>query len=230
MLAIKGNADALRRRLPSGWELTPYAGDDLRGTSLRDANLLIPFHEVYTVRKADNQAASLSPVSPVSYVAFVSQAHNRLTEAVAHLHWFTYTEDPAAVPGKYRDGTLAQIQRSQAFTKERGGETLVRETFSAVSEGGEVHLSLTYQPGGMMIWATADQPNLPLRAAKDPDILRVYQEDQVFNVVRSEPMKIDQLPDIRLTVKGELADVFDGNERVIAVVIQRPYMRRVYVP
>jgi hypothetical protein len=36
-LAIKGNADALRRRLPSGWELTPYAGDDLRGTSLRDA-------------------------------------------------------------------------------------------------------------------------------------------------------------------------------------------------
>ena len=126
MLAIKGNADALRRRLPSGWELTPYAGDDLRGTSLRDANLLVPFHEVYAVRNSDNQAASPLPVSPVSYVAFVSQARNRLTEAVAHLHWFTYTEDPAAVPGKYRDGTLAQIQRSQAFTKERGGETLVR--------------------------------------------------------------------------------------------------------
>ena len=104
------------------------------------------------------------------------------------------------------------------------------ETFSAVSESGEVHLSLTYQPGGMMIWATADQPNLPLRAAKNPDILRVYQEDQVFNVVRSEPMNIDRVPDIHLTVKGELADVFDGNERVIAVVIQRPYMRRAYVP
>jgi hypothetical protein len=31
-------------------------------------------------------------------------------------------------------------------------------------------------------------------------------------------------------VQGELADVFDGNERVVAVVIQRPYMRQVYVP
>jgi hypothetical protein len=31
-------------------------------------------------------------------------------------------------------------------------------------------------------------------------------------------------------VKGELEDVFDGSERVVAVVIQRPYMRQVYVP
>jgi hypothetical protein len=110
------------------------------------------------------------------------------------------------VPGKYLDATLAQIQRSQAFTKERGGETLVRETFSAVAEK-EVRLSVTYQPGGMMIWATADQPSLPLRAAKNPDVLRVYQEDQVLDVVRSEPMRIDRVSDIRLTVKGELADV-----------------------
>jgi hypothetical protein len=67
------------------------------------------------------------------------------------------------VPGKYLDATLAQIQRSQAFTKERGGETLVCEAFSAVAER-EIRLSVTYQPGGMMILATADQPSLPLRS------------------------------------------------------------------
>src|SRR4029453_5285437 len=50
MLALEGNAAALRRRLPGGWELAPYAGDDLRGTSMRGANLLVPFHEVYAVR------------------------------------------------------------------------------------------------------------------------------------------------------------------------------------
>jgi hypothetical protein len=32
-----------------------------------------------------------------------------------------------------------------------------------------------------------------------------------------------------LKVQGELSDVFDGNERVVAVVIQRPYMRQVFV-
>jgi hypothetical protein len=151
----------------------------------------------------------------VSYIAFVSQARHQATEAVAHLHWFTYTEDPAAVPGKYRDGTLARIRRSQTFTKEPGAETDVRETFSAVSERGEIHLSLAYRQGGMMIWATADEPNLPLRAAKDPNTLRVYKEDQVLNVVRSEPLKIDRVSDIRLTVTGELTDVFDGNENSI---------------
>jgi hypothetical protein len=36
--------------------------------------------------------------------------------------------------------------------------------------------------------------------------------------------------DIDLKVKGELTDVFDGTERIAAVVIQRPYMRHVYVP
>jgi hypothetical protein len=58
----------------------------------------------------------------------------------------------------------------------------------------------------------------------------VYEEDQVLNVVRSVPLSIDRVSEINLRVEGELSDVFDGSERVIAVVIQRPYMRLVFVP
>jgi hypothetical protein len=167
----------------------------------------------------------------VSYIAFVSQARHRDTGDLAHLHWWTYTEDPAGVPGKYRDSVLAHITRSQTFTKDKRGETQVRETFSAVTDNGRLHLLLAYDQGGdMVIWATADQPNLPLRATADPSIVRVYQEDQVLNVVRSEPLKIDRVSELSLDVSGELGDVFDGHERVVAVVIQRPYMRQVYVP
>jgi hypothetical protein len=228
MLAVEGNAEALQRRLPDGWELAPYAGDDLRGTSLRGANLLVPFHEVYAVRTRDGRSAGLQQVS---YVPFVSQARNRKTDALAHVHWLTYTEDPAAVPGKYRDGTLARITRSQAFTKEQRGETQVRETFSAVADSGTVTLSLAYEQGGdLVIWATSDEPNLPLIAAQDPTIVRWYQEDQVMNVVRSDPLGVNRVTDISLEVTGELEDVFDGNERIVAVVIQRPYMLQVYVP
>jgi len=36
--------------------------------------------------------------------------------------------------------------------------------------------------------------------------------------------------EIELKVRGETADVFDGSERGVAVVIQRPYVRQVYVP
>src|SRR5262245_3562725 len=110
MIAFEGNAAALQHRLPSGWELTPYAGDDLRGTSLRGANLLVPFHEVYAVRTHEGQSVGLPQLS---YIAFVSQARNKATGALGHVHWFTYTEDPAGVPGKYGDSTLAQITRTQ---------------------------------------------------------------------------------------------------------------------
>jgi len=228
MIALEGNPAGLQRRLPNGWELSPYAGDDLRGTSLRGANALVPFHEVYAVRNHESRHAGLPQVS---YIAFVSQARERTTGELAHLHWLTYTEDPEAVPGKYRDGVLADIGRSQTFTKARRGETQVRETFSAVAERGQVDLSLAYDQGGdLLVWASPDKPTLPLRAARDPRIVRWYQEDQVMNVVRSDPLGVDRVTEFRLDVKGELEDVFDGNERVVAVVIQRPYMRQVYVP
>jgi hypothetical protein len=227
MIALEGNAAALQRRLPSGWEPAAYDGDDLRGTSLRGANMLVPFHEVYAARTQDGRPTGLPQVS---YIAFVSQARNKATGALAHFHWFLYTEDPTGVPGRYGDGKLARVTRSQAFSKERRGETRVREAFAAVADGGEVRLSLAYEQGGMLIWATADRPNLPLHAAKDPSIVRWYQEDQVMDVVRSDPLKVNRVSEIELDVKGELEDVFDGNERVVAVVIQRPYVRQVYVP
>src|SRR5215475_5781456 len=228
MIALEGNAAALQRRLPSGWELAPYAGDDLRGTSLRGANMLVPFHEVYAVQTREGQPPAGLP--QLSYIAFVSQARNQATGALGHIHWFTYTEDPAGVPGRYGDGTLADITRSQTFTKRHRGQTQVRENFSAVADSGQVHLSLAYQQGGMVTWATAKEPNLALYAASDVKVVRWYREDQVLDVVRSDPLGVNSVSEISLNAQGELADVFDGNERVVAVVIQRTYMRRVYVP
>jgi hypothetical protein len=51
-----------------------------------------------------------------------------------------------------------------------------------------------------------------------------------MDVVRSDPLSINGVSEITLDVQGELADVFDGSQRIVAVVIQRPYMRQVYVP
>jgi hypothetical protein len=230
-LTLHANPAALQRRLPSGWALAPYDGDDLRGTWLRGANLLVPFHEVYALRTHQGQPQGQPAGLPqLSYIAFVSQARNQATGELGHVHWCTYTEDPASVPGHYRDGTLAQITRSQTFTKQRRGETQVRESFSAVADDGQVHLSLAYRQGGTVIWATAKEPDLPLYAAKDPRVVRWYQEDQVLDVVRSDPQGVNNVSEVSLDVTGELADVLDGTQRVVAVFIQRPYMRQVYVP
>lgn len=99
-----------------------------------------------------------------------------------------------------------------------------------MADGGQVGLSLAYRQGGMVVWVTADSPNLPLYAAKDPTVVRWYQEDQVIDVVHSHPLGVDRVSELTLEVRGELADIFDGTQRVVAVFIQRPYMRRVYEP
>jgi hypothetical protein len=50
-----------------------------------------------------------------------------------------------------------------------------------------------------------------------------------MDLVRSDPLGVNGFSELLLDVRGELADVFDGSERVVAVVIRRPYMRQVYV-
>ncbi|MEV6103372.1 hypothetical protein AB0M28_01495 [Streptomyces sp. NPDC051940] len=227
MIALRANAGALQRRLPDGWELAPYAGDDLRGTALRDANVLVPFHEVYASTRADGSPPP--GLAQVSYAAFVSQARHAATGEVAHLHWRTYTEDPAAVPGHYRDGVLARVNRTQTFTKKDPGRTHVHETFSAETDAGSIHLNLAYEQGGMTLWSAPEHPELLLRAAADPALARWYQEDQVMDVVRADPLGLDRVAEVTVEGTGELAEVFDDATRVVAVVIQRPYMRRVFV-
>jgi len=129
----------------------------------------------------------------------------------------------------FADHRLAHITRQQTFTKQKRGETHVRETFSAVADTGAVDLSLAYQQGCLVLWMTADEPDLPLVAANDPAIVRWYQEDQVFDVVHSCELQVDRTSQVSLVVQGELADVFDGKERIVAVFIRRPYLRQVYV-
>src|SRR5215469_15842713 len=152
-LALEGNAAALKLRLPSGWELTPFEGSDVRERALQGATMLVVFHEVYAVRTHDGHPVGLPQVS---YIAFASRARNTSTGALALIHWCTYTEDPARVPGKFKDGRLAHVTRQQTFTKQKRGETHVRETFSAVADTGAVDLSLAYHQGGFVLWLTAD--------------------------------------------------------------------------
>src|SRR5262249_46490724 len=149
----------------------------------------------------------------------------------ARHHQATAIQPPASVPGKYDDGRLAPITRSKTFKKERRGGTPGRETLAAPGGDGEGYLPPPFVQGrGPGILSAPDPPKHPLRAARNPEIMRWYQEDQVMNVVRSDPLNINRVSEITLEVKGELEDVFDGNQRVVAVVIQRPYMRQVYVP
>jgi hypothetical protein len=88
MIAVEASAGALQHRLPSGWELTPYAGADQRGTALRGANVLVPFHEVYPVRTRERRSIGLPQLSHSAFVSPALQPGHRRGWArpLVHLH------------------------------------------------------------------------------------------------------------------------------------------------
>jgi hypothetical protein len=55
------------------------------------------------------------------------------------MHWFTYTEDPAGVPGRYGDGVLARITRSQTFTKNIGAKNPMVGRFVPIPKRADGH-------------------------------------------------------------------------------------------
>jgi hypothetical protein len=65
MLAVQANAASLQERL--GRVLG--VGDDIRGTSVRDANVLILFHEVFGARAQDGPPRGLPQVSYITLVS-----------------------------------------------------------------------------------------------------------------------------------------------------------------
>ena len=74
MIALEGNTAAMQGRLPTGWKLAPYAGDDLRRTLPRAPTCTSSFHEDYAVRAHDGQQPA--GLAQLGYITFVSRAGN----------------------------------------------------------------------------------------------------------------------------------------------------------
>lgn len=134
-----------------------------------------------------------------------SQARHHATQAVAHLHWFTY---------RGPSGRAGQVPRRHArpdpavtslHERTRRRDTGLRGFLGCRRERNP---SVRDLPTG---WNDdlGDCRSTKLAAAQRriQTFSAFFQEDQVLDVVRSEPMRIDRVSDIRLTVKGELADV-----------------------
>ena len=106
---------------------------------------------------------------------------------------------------------------------------MVMESFQLDPEvGGTIELQLTYERGPLMR-LVADRPTFPVWAALDSRILRVYQEDTLLEVVRNDATHVNRVQDVtfRLTVP-ELADLFDGSERLVTIIANPQYERKTF--
>jgi hypothetical protein len=114
---------------------------------------------------------------------------------------------------------------------EESTSTSISEAYQVLtSAGGLIEVQVTSQRG-LLLRQTAGVPNFPLWAAADPGIVRVYQEDSVQELLRNDFTGFNRVQDLafRVTVPA-LADLFDGQQRLVAIWGNPHYMRKVFSP
>ena len=106
-------------------------------------------------------------------------------------------------------------------------EAMVSDRIEARLDQGVIALELQYRRGVPERVTSEGR----VRFTTESEHVRVYQADELVDVVKSVPAAIDRLErfDLQVTLP-ELADIFDGSEQVVNVTVQPWFFRRVYAP
>jgi hypothetical protein len=137
-------------------------------------------------------------------------------------------ENPFGWKGVAAGKTAAHATIARTQTLEANGlETTVSDRIEARTIGGLVEVELRYRRGVPRRVASERS----VRFTAEPAQIRVYRADELVDVVKSVPPGVDRLDryDMRVTVP-ELADIFDGSEEIVSLVVQPWYLRQVYAP
>jgi len=226
LLAFRVAQRALEQRLRPPWQLAPLPAFTALGLDgPHQPNLALVFHDLLLDQDAQGQALADSGGRFV--VCNIPAAKPDSGEqGLVHFRMFT----GGAIPGRYRDALPARVRHDQHIVGDGAAATITESYQVDVAAGGTIELQLSYQRGPRLRLA-ADRPNLPIWTTADPGIVRVYQEDSVIEIVRNEAAGLNLTQELlfRSSVP-ELVDLFDGRERLVAILSNPYYARNVFSP
>jgi hypothetical protein len=225
---------ALRRRVPAPFVPSPapppaYARA-LASEILelpQGPNLLVVFNDL--LLNSDQHGQPQADAS-ARYVGFNIPSQNEVTGERGMVHFRIFTGNPNAVPGRYRDALLARVQRELTAFGEASSTRLHDHWLIEPESGGLIDLDLAYERGPLSR-IVGEQPDFPVWAAADPSILRIYQEDLLFEVIRVDAVNVNRADTLSFRINvPELTDIFSGDERLVSVFGNPIYSRRVFSP
>jgi hypothetical protein len=192
-------------------------------------NLLLVFNDLLLNQDAHGFAQA---DASARYVGFNIPSRNTVTGEQGMLHFRIFTDNPHAVPGRYRDALPARVRRDLRLIGE-GPTTLIRdhwEIHPAPEVGGLIELELTYERAPLTR-IVGRQPDFPVWAAADSEIFRVYKEDTLLEVIRIDALGIDRVQQVHFRMSvPELSDLFNGLEQLVFILGNPVYSRQVYSP
>lgn len=211
MLAFRVDRARLDSRLPDGWRSVDHAGF---------GNVVAGFCEVLLYQDADGQ-----PIGGARrfYVPVNGTATHGLAAAEANFRYATFADGPDPFPGC--SATMCTVEHRLSFETD-GPRSTCSEYHRYVGDAETLlELSLSYDRGRL----ERGSGEMAVRCPDDPSIVLTYWNDEPQDVVYSAEDGVDRRKDFGYVLRSPvLADIFDGSERLIAVVAVPTSERRVF--
>lgn len=219
VLGFEVRLDALGARLPPSWNASPVPAGPAAG-----ANLIALFNEALLNQDGDGSTA---PDAAGPYVGFVIPAVRQTTGERASFNFKILAAHPQAIPGKYKTSGPATIRQERTLSGVDLDAVVTESVEVTAAGGGTVTLRLRYSRGLPARVASESR----VRSVADPSILRLYRTDELLDVVKSAAQGVDRVTSCEFHVTvPDLADLFDGRERMMSITTSPWYLRRVFGP
>jgi hypothetical protein len=212
----------VQRVLPNGWQAAPPQSGPAQG-----ANLL-----VILIDQMMAQDAQARPIAGGTnqFAVLGVPVRSAATGAGGLMVFDGFAAKAEGAPGAYGVYEPAEMRLERSV-----------QAGPADARRGEERWSVESRAGGgnrleMRLRYTAATPNrvaseTRVYAARNPDFHRIYRVEQGNDFLRSGPAGTGRVDEFTFTASGtRLAPLFDGQERLVAILSVPSYMRQIFLP
>lgn len=209
--------EKLKKLIPEGWALNP-------GTKLlQGANIAMVFIEGLAAADAENKPMPFHD----SYVVVGVLAKNLQSGVSTFMVVSGFIPPTQSAPGPYGAYSNAKVSMSKQVKTDDASSNR-SESWSFVTDSGErLNFSTEFQLGVGI--KSHIEPRV--YSGIKPDFYRIYKVDQTSDTVHSAAPEGKKAKSVSFSANGpQLGEIFDGSERIVAVVSVPAYQRAIYLP
>jgi hypothetical protein len=214
--------ETVRRLLPAGWQSAPPGSGPAQG-----ANLALVLIDQIMAHDAQGRPAT---GGTNQFVVLAVPARNAATGAAGAMVIDGFSAKPEGAPGAYGAYEPAEVRLERAVQAGPGDARRGEERWAVAAQGaGGNHLEVRLRYAAATPSRAASEARV--YSARNPDFYRIYRVEQGVDVLRSAPADVDRVEEFAFAASGpRLGALFDGSERLVAIVSLPAYARRIFLP